>query len=129
MNGSASSGDVDEAQMRRVHTVLCDAMVEADVTTLDQILADGFTLQHMTGYVQSKAEWLEEIASGSMRYSSIENRGISVAFDSGSRVLDVQTVTVATIWGSAGTWRLRLRSRFRGEDGQVLIDRTVASVW
>lgn len=36
------------------------------------ILADDFTLTHMTGYVQAKAEWLDAIETGQMQYHRME---------------------------------------------------------
>ncbi|MCH5465529.1 nuclear transport factor 2 family protein [Levilactobacillus tujiorum] len=51
------------------------AMAADDTVTLDQLLAPTFTLTHMTGYVQPRAEWLREIQQGTMRYfSSVEDR-------------------------------------------------------
>lgn len=44
------------------------AMIDRDVDALDRLLADDFTATHITGYEQSKQEWLEQIASGQMRY-------------------------------------------------------------
>ncbi|WP_210412404.1 nuclear transport factor 2 family protein [Pseudarthrobacter sp. NIBRBAC000502772] len=40
-----------------LHNALCEAMVAGDLAELGVILADDFTLTHMTGSVQAKAEW------------------------------------------------------------------------
>ena len=129
MTGPVASEGVDDAQLLIVHAAMCDAMVSADTGALEAILSDGFTLEHMTGYVQAKAEWLDEIASGGMRYSSVQNQRIAVEQVSGQPVVHARTVTVARIWGSSGTWRLRLCSWFTIEYGHPVIARTVASIW
>ncbi|MFE5621112.1 nuclear transport factor 2 family protein [Streptomyces virginiae] len=48
------------ADLREVHRAYLDAMLEGDTATLDELLAEEFTLTHMTGYVQPKAEWLAQ---------------------------------------------------------------------
>jgi hypothetical protein len=58
--------DATAGAIEALHEAMCEAMVDGDVAGLDSILADGFTLTHMTGYLQSRAEWLEAIESGEM---------------------------------------------------------------
>jgi hypothetical protein len=36
-------------------------MLERDTDLLDGLLDDEYTLAHLTGYLQSKREWLEQI--------------------------------------------------------------------
>ena len=43
-------------------------LIEADTDRLNDLLADDFTAVHITGYEQSKDEWLEQIRSGRMAY-------------------------------------------------------------
>jgi hypothetical protein len=40
------------------------AMVAGDTDALSALLADGFTLTHMTGYVQPATEWLTQMDEG-----------------------------------------------------------------
>lgn len=127
MTASPTADAVDAARLRSVHVALCEAMVTADIAGLDEILASGYTLQHMTGYVQNRAEWLEEISTGGMQYSSIRNQRMTVDVD--QAFLEAETVTVARIWGSHGSWRLRLQSWFAFEDERLVIARTIASTW
>ena len=47
-----------------IYEAMCEAMVAGDLAELDDILAEGFTLTHMTGYVQSRSEWLDAIDTG-----------------------------------------------------------------
>ena len=83
----------------------------------------------MTGYVQSKAEWLDAIDSGQMQYHRIET--VEATFNSEGTVpgLAARTLTDATIWGSRATWRLTLRSWFEPHGEEWVIARTVASTW
>ena len=44
-----------DESVEALHDALCEAMVAGDVAALASILAEDFTLTHMTGYVQSKS--------------------------------------------------------------------------
>lgn len=76
------------------------AMAANDTTALDQLLAPTFTLTHMTGYVQPRAEWLRELQQGTMHYfSSVEDHVTMVATGTGWQVIG-QNRVVASIHGS-----------------------------
>nr|WP_296766931.1 DUF4440 domain-containing protein [Rhodococcus sp. (in: high G+C Gram-positive bacteria)] len=53
-----------EAELLSAYRSTYQGMVERDTDLLDDLLADDYTLTHMTGYTQSKTEWLAQIASG-----------------------------------------------------------------
>ena len=105
-----------------------DAMVDADADALGAELAEGFTLTHMTGYVQSRGDWLDDVASGEMTYHAIRDMDVSVD-DADPPVLTVRTRTDATIWGSRGTWRLQLEIHFARVHEGWQATHTVASTW
>jgi 2C-methyl-D-erythritol 2,4-cyclodiphosphate synthase len=80
---------VSDEAMNALHDALCEAMVAGDIGELDNILAEEFTLTHMTGYVQSKSEWLDAMDTGQMQYHRIET--VEATFNSIAR-------TVASTW-------------------------------
>ena len=123
------SGDLAAGEVRKLHEVLCEAMVSGDVARLDGILAEDYTLTHMTGYVQPKAEWLEAIQTGEMQYHHVETVEALYASQGKAPQLNTRTLTDATIWGSRGDWRLRLRSWFECRGDSWVITHTVASTW
>lgn len=54
------------------------AMVARDRQALEPLLADDLTYTHSTGQVESKARFLESIASGALVYRSIEPEEVVV---------------------------------------------------
>jgi hypothetical protein len=112
-----------------LHDAMCEAMVAGDLAELDAILAEEFTLTHMTGYVQSKAEWLDAIETGEMQYHRMETVEATTSTEGTVPALTARTLTDATIWGSRATWRLTLRSWFEPRGDGWVIRRTVASTW
>lgn len=84
-----------------------DAMIAANTVRLGTMMDNGIILRHITGMTQTKREWLEEVASGSMKYHKIEKRDVVVTSNSdGSASVSFTSVITATIWGSYGTWTL-----------------------
>jgi ketosteroid isomerase-like protein len=120
---------VTDESVEALHDALCEAMVAGDVAALASILAEDFTLTHMTGYVQSKAEWLAAIESGEMQYHRMGTVEATISAEGTTPGLTARTLTDATIWGSRATWRLTLRSWFEPHGDDWVIARTVASTW
>jgi hypothetical protein len=115
--------------IQALHEAMCAAMVAGDTGELAGILSEDFTLTHMTGYVQSKSEWLEAIESGEMQYHRMGTVEATHGTDPTVPELTARTHTDATIWGSRATWRLTLRSWFEPHGDGWVITRTVASTW
>ena len=101
------------------------AMVAGDADALGALLAGDFTLVHMTGYRQPKAEWLADVRSGAMTYHSMED--VDVSGDAPE--VTARTRTAATIWGASGTWPLQLRISVAHEGTAWVATGTVASTW
>jgi Domain of unknown function (DUF4440) len=109
-----------------------EAMMAGDAAALGDELARDFSLTHMTGYVQTRDEWLQQVADGEMTYHSIQDvdaRVVDAKADPGAPVVVARTRTDATIWGGRGLWRLQLEIHFTQHDGLWLAERTVASTW
>ena len=88
------------------------AMIDADTVKLGSMLADDIILRHITGQTQTKREWLDEVAGGSMDYHEIEQRDVNIEFVN-NEIADVSftSIITATIWGSRGTWTLHSTMR------------------
>ncbi len=83
-------------------------MVAADTVRLGAMMDDSIILRHISGMSQTKDEWLEEVASGSMKYHKVEKRDVKITHeaDGGRTTVSFTSVITATIWGSHGTWTL-----------------------
>ena len=94
------------------------AMIDADTVKLGSMLADDIILRHITGQTQTKREWLDEVAGGSMDYHEIEQRDINIKFIS-DEIADVAftSIITATIWGGSGTWTLHSTMRLARING------------
>jgi hypothetical protein len=60
-----------EQALREAEQKRFDAMVANDSAALGRALADELTYAHSTGVLQTKAEFLKDLAAGTMRYKQI----------------------------------------------------------
>jgi hypothetical protein len=121
--------DAVTAAVRANYEAQAEAMVLGDTGALGRLLAHGFTLTHMTGYLQSKQEWLDDIDGERMEYHGMDTIETVVAFDGETPVLTARTMTDATIWGMHGNWKLQLRIFYTLQDGLWVAAQTIASAW
>ncbi|GGN40479.1 nuclear transport factor 2 family protein [Streptomyces fuscichromogenes] len=111
------------------HHACLTAMDEGDTTALDQLLDDGFTLTHMTGYVQPKAEWLAQMRQGRFVYHTIDPKSMTLHIHGDEARLVALTVTDATVYGTRAHWRLQLATDYTVRAGGWIALRTVATTW
>lgn len=107
------------------------AMVDKDVVTLNRILASSMTLEHMTGTIQTKLEWIDQIQNGEMKYfSSHEDQIKDIHIDGDKASLVGQNRVKASVWGSAvNTWLLQMKMEFAKDHGHWIITKQVASTY
>ena len=105
------------------------AMVAADIDALDKMLAPGYTLTHITGYKQTRAEWLAQVKSGEMRYFGTEEASVDARIHGDTATLTGRARTTANIWGAQGTWPLQLEIDLRKLDGRWLMEKAVATTY
>ena len=107
------------------------AMVDKDIVTLNQILEPTMQLTHMTGYVQPKLEWIDQIQNGQMKYfSSVEENIKDIKIDGNHASLIGQNKVKASIWGSGvATWPLQMKVNFTKVDGKWIISDQIASTY
>lgn len=107
------------------------AMVDKDIVKLNEILAPSMQLQHMTGYMQPKLEWIDQIQNGEMKYfSSIEENIKEIVIEGNSASLVGQNKVMASVWGSqVATWPLQMKMEFTKSNGKWIIANQIASTY
>lgn len=123
-----NTSDPDQAEILAQYQRQLDAMGRGDTAALDGLLGDRFTLTHITGYRQPKAEWLTEMRAGQFRYHRIEQRTVSVSVAGDTATLLGRFVVDATVYGSRSRWRLQLAQTYQRNGNWTATD-SVATTW
>lgn len=121
--------DNDKASILDVVRQLAERMIARDTTAMNKILDEHYTLTHMTGYVQPKAEWFNEVASESMKYYSAQEVNHTLQVNGNTAEVIVQNLVDARIWGSRNTWRLQQKLKLEKRNGNWIILSSVASTF
>jgi hypothetical protein len=121
--------NTDKAQILVVVRQLAELMIKRDTAAMNQILDKDYTLTHMTGYVQPKAEWFNEVIKESMKYYSAKEVHHSVTVNDSKATVTMQNMVDARIWGSRNTWRLQQKMTLEKRDNKWIILNSVASTF
>lgn len=95
----------------------CQAMTEADTVTMTEITAPDMIFTHMSGRQQTREEYFEDIANGSLQYFTIgiENPVIGINGDYAS--VEYTSVLNANAYGARGTYRIDGTHWYEKQDG------------
>jgi hypothetical protein len=119
----------DEAAVIAKVRELAEFMIARDTIAMNNILDEHYTLTHMTGYVQPKAEWFDEVTRESMKYYSAKEVSMNVKLNGNSADVVVRNLVDARIWGSRNTWRLQQKMKLEKRKGLWIILSSVASTF
>jgi hypothetical protein len=121
----------DEEQIVQLYRAENEAMVKKDISRLDMILGDRMTLTHMTGYVQPKLEWIDQIQNEEMQYLESKEEAIKdIRVEENWGQLTGKNLVTAKIWGgSKNVWPLQMKMYFEKNNGRWVISKQVASTY
>lgn len=113
-----SQGD-REAAVLKVERERSRLLLEKRTDELDELLSADFVAVHITGYEQTKAEWLAQIRSGQMAYHDVQELSATVTLGNGNTkaVVVTKNLVTATIYGARGTWPLESTTTYIHEGG------------
>lgn len=119
----------DEAEILLVTKQLTELMIKKDTVAINKIVDAGFTLTHITGYVQQKSEWFAEIESERMKYYAYKEVKTSVTINGNTATFIGQNLLNARIWGTRNNWRLQQIMELEKKNNQWIIQKSVATTF
>lgn len=119
----------DTAEVYNMVQQLARVMIARDTAAMTSILDKDFTLTHITGYVQPKAEWLSEVARESMKYYSVQELNHTININGNIADVTTRNMVDARIWGSRNTWRLQQKMRLEKRNDNWIILYSIASTF
>ena len=121
--------DNEKSQILEVTRQLTQLMIDKDTTVMNNILDTHFTLTHITGYVQPKAEWYAEIETERMKYYSYKEVKTSVNIDGDKATFVGQNMLDARIWGTRNNWRLQQTMQLEKRNEKWIILKSAAAIF
>lgn len=121
--------DKDQIEILATARQLSKLTIEKDINGINKILSDDFTLTHITGYVQRKKEWLEEIELERMKYYSSQEVSIKIDINGNKATLIDRNIIEARIYGSRNNWRIQQTMYLEKVHGVWIIFKSVASTF
>ena len=85
----------------------CQAMTEADIDTMRQIVSEDMTFTHMSGMKQTREEYFADVADGSLTYYAIGMENPVVAVDGDMATVTYTSALTANAYGAQGTFRMK----------------------
>lgn len=85
----------------------CQAMTEADIDTMREIVSEDMWFVHMSGMTQTREEYFADVADGSLTYYSIGMENPAVEVDGDIAQISYTSVLTANAYGARGTFRMK----------------------
>lgn len=108
----------DEAEIRNLEALRFRAMEKMDVAALEKLLSNDLVYTHATAWRQSKAEFIESIRKGEIRYHSITPEDAKVSFYGGTGVVTGKVLIKANSKGQELSVQLLYLEVFAKQDGR-----------
>lgn len=113
----------DEQAVKAVVRAEVNGMLNKDIDQLTNVIAPDAKLGHITGKVESREQWLNQIKSGRMRYLSNQEVGLTVTISDDNQTAQAvaDNQLKARIFGFENTWPLRSTMKLAKRSGQWMI--------
>lgn len=89
-----------------------EAMINKDENKLNELIVDNYTLTHMSGKIQTKNEFIEEIMNNTLNYYSSLIQYPAIIIDGNLAQLTADVTLDAKVYGIKGKWTLHVITDF-----------------
>lgn len=95
----------------------CQAMTEADIEKMREIIAEETMFTHMSGRQQTREEYLADISRGRLRYFTIGIEDPVIEVDGDRASITFTSVLNANAYGARGTFRMHGTHHYEMREG------------
>ncbi len=110
---------MDEREtIRALYREYWRCMIAKDAQGLRALMAEDYTLRHMTGVQQGREEFLRGVQNGTFNYYSAEHDSIEVTISGDTAAMIGRSRVLAAVYGGRKTsWKLQGDFTLRKENG------------
>ena len=96
----------------------CQAMTEADIDTMREIVSEDMKFVHMSGMTQTREEYFADVAAGSLTYYAIGMENPVVEMDGDMAMVTYTSALTANAYGAQGTFHMKGTHYYQRIDGE-----------
>ena len=93
------------------------AMTDADLNTMREIVSENMIFTHMSGKTQSREEYFADIEKGRLNYFTIGIENPVIKIDGDTATIIFTSVLNANAYGARGTFRMSGTHKYENKDG------------
>lgn len=120
----------DKELLIQCYQTMYRGMVEKDMELLGESLDESFILVHMTGMRQTKSQYMDYIANGTLNYYSEKTEHLEIAVsEDQAKLVGQSRVNAAVFGGGKHVWSLQLSMKAVKRNGKWYMTEAVASTY
>jgi len=85
----------------------CQAMTDADIDTMRELVSEDMVFTHMSGMQQTREEYFADVADGNLKYFTIGIADPVIRADGDQAQITYTSVLNANAYGARGTYRMK----------------------
>ena len=109
--------DIKERSVLYRQAEYCQAMTDADIDKMREIVSEDMTFTHMSGRRQSREEYFADVADGSLNYFTIGIADPVIIVTGDTATITYTAVLNANAYGARGTYRMKGTHHYEKRDG------------
>ena len=95
----------------------CQAMTDADIDTMRELVSEDMVFTHMSGRQQTREEYFADVADESLNYFTIGIADPAIKVDGDKAQITYTSVLNANAYGARGTYRMKGTHYYELRDG------------
>jgi len=96
----------------------CQAMTDADIDTMREIVSEDMVFTHMSGKQQTREEYFADIEKGRLAYFTIGIESPVINVDADTATITFTSVLNANAYGARGTLRMNGTHKYENRTGE-----------
>ena len=112
-----SSLNAEELAVLYAQARYCQAMTDADIETMRELVSEDVIFTHMSGMQQTREEYFADVANGRLRYFTIGIENPVIKVDGNKAQITYTSVLNANAYGTRGTYRMSGTHHYEKRDG------------
>ena len=110
----------EERSILYVQAKYCQAMTDADIDTMRELVSEDMIYTHMSGMQQTREEYFSDIYDENLRYFTIGIDNPVIKVDGDKAQITYTSVLNANAYGSRGTYRMKWTHHYEKSDSFII---------